>query len=261
MSLSHAVSRSNQLTQRSIGLWTIALALTAGALSTVLTGCRFGNHTSTSDGNSDGVSGFYNSAPERLQFCVSSPDEHCADAATTQVPSLIANEMTDPLRFLVADFNTGEAYIASATSNDSLIPVWLKSDRTNLFYIDQFTTVALWRNDRCVRRMYLDEEGSLAPGASLPVPGSSATTRGRVNLRITVTSRIEDNYSQGCAQTLQAMKSCYLDVTACGGGSADANATLQDAVRDVFEPYIQARVMTAADIPNVTRLTYEIQYQ
>lgn len=239
--------------------WTLIAGATL--LAFALGGCRFGNRVVTSDASADPISGFYGTSPQTLKFCASHPETRCIDMPTNQVPTLISAQMSNPVALIVQDAGTGDAALTAYNGGRSALPVWLGADNATLYFASSYSPRPLWKDSSCMSRMYLEEEGAIVPGESLPVPGSSRSTNGRITLRVRVTEAFIDSTDGSCRIVLQAMANCYQDVNQCGGLSAADNAAYRAQAVSVFDPYVQAGAMTAADIANGTSLAYEIQYQ
>jgi hypothetical protein len=254
------------VSDKSIGLWTLVVAFVLGSLMTVISGCRFGNHSSSDDGDaeSDPVSGFYGTSPQTLKFCTTqSAGTVCGNVATNQVPELIAEEMSDPVALILQDGGTGNAYFTAYNGGgQTALPVWVGEDNTTLKFVGSFNPSTLWPGTNCVSRMYLEEEGQVMPGEAADVPGYTSKTRGRVQLQVRITE-VFDDYLAGnsCVAALQAMSDCYQNSAQCGGADSSANENRHEYVQSIFEPYIQAHAMTAADIATTANISYEIQYQ
>ncbi|MGK5085164.1 hypothetical protein WDW37_17895 [Bdellovibrionota bacterium FG-1] len=258
----NTVVRSVQLSQRSMGAWAIATAFVTGALLTVLSGCKLGNNIAAPTSSpTDPVTGFYGTQPQTLTFCASHPATECNSVATNQIPQLIATEMTNPVAFILADATTGQAEIVDYTLGKTALPIWMDTDNTTLSLVENFAPNPIWQDGKCTMRLYLEEEGTLVPGESKPVPNTTRFTMGRITLTIRVTQVFENASVGACQTTLQAMSNCYQDISQCGGADAAANKALQTEVQNIFETYIQAKVITAAEIATATNIAYEIQYQ
>jgi hypothetical protein len=247
----------------------IALWFTVGSTVAVAGGCRVGNYSSHNDtASGDPVTGYYDAAPQRLQFCAStsgaSGDTRCADASTTEIPAFLSESLTHPLTLLLRDAASGEAILTAApvvSNTPPQLPVWVRSDNTTLDFVGSTPAQILWLDSQCTTRIYLDMEGSIVRGAGRPVPG---TTSGRTVGSLKLTAQVIrsfDSSDGSCATELQAMSACYQNVNHCGGTSGADNQAGQARVQSIFEQYIQAGVMTGSDIADVTALGYEVHYQ
>lgn len=241
---------------------------TLGAMVVVITvaagGCRIGNYSSKSNSGSsdaDPVTGYYDATPQSLQFCAAATTTQCMPASTTQIPSFIGDNITNPLALILNDSTSGEALMTAAVGGETAIPIWVGTDNTELYYANNTSPQIVWLDSKCTTQLYLEEEGSIVRGAGHYVQGTkNGRTVGSLTLMVQVI-RTFDGAGGACAPELQAMSTCYQNINQCGGATSAENQARQDHVRDLFETYIQAGTMTAADIPNVTAVAYEIHYQ
>ena len=80
---------------------------------------------------------------------------------------------------------------------------------------------------------------------------------GRIELNAIVVSEFKGT----CGPTFIEMQNCYLDINQCGGATPDVNETAQGIVRDLFDAYIQAGVMTSTDISKIKSVSFQVLYQ
>ena len=95
------------------------------------------------------------------------------------------------------------------------------------------------------------------PGPANTVAGSSRKTSGRIQLKVQVIEAFEGT----CGPTLQSMSDCYQDATLCGEATTAENLQLQTQIQEMFNPYIDAHAMSASDIPSLSNIAYEVQYE
>jgi hypothetical protein len=242
--------------------YSIALVSTVAAVTLIAGGCRIGNYSSkSSSAESDAVTGYYDAIPQSLQFCASAGTTQCVTSSTTQIPAFISDNVTNPLALILQDEATGEALMTAAVGGQTAIPIWVGTDNIELFYANNTSPQALWLDSSCTTKTYLEEEGAIVRAAGHHVEGTnSGWTVGSLTLSVQVIQSFE-GVNGSCQSELQAMSTCYQDINQCGSSSSATNEARQDRVREVFETYIQAGAMTAADIPNVTGVGYEVHYQ
>lgn len=236
------------------------LASLAWAMATVLTGCRFGNYTSPSP-TPDATTGFYDANPQSLQFCGNGTASTCVQASTSQIPSFITAEITNPVALIVQDASTGDAILTDASGQgQTSLPIWVSSDNVTLYYANSSSPTTLWNDPTCTTTTYLQENGTIVPGAGHPIAGGTGQTVGSITLKVQVIQTF-DGTNGSCGPELQAMSNCYQNVTQCGGADAGTNQQLQAQVQSIFSAFIGAGAMAASDIPNMTNVSYEVLYQ
>ncbi len=238
---------------RSSYLYVGLLSFIASWAISTMTGCRFGNHVESS-APSDTISGYYDAQAQSLTFCASHGTTNCQAAATNLVPALIAEELTNPTVLIVTDKVSGSAYFTSNARTS--LPVTVDIANKTLRFLGYTGAETLWLDDVCTSRTYLEESGSIQPAPANPVAGTGALTRGKIQLKVQVITTFDGT----CGPSLQQMSDCYQDRTTCGGSNDGENRVLQSHVQNIFETYIQANVMSANDIPSMTSVAYEIQY-
>ena len=224
------------------------LALVA---SWALSGCYFGNRTVNQPVQGDGVTGYYETQPQSLQYCASAPSEKCVSAPTNQIPSDYTSIFTNPVLLELQDAASGQAGIFPypTPTNASGIGVTIGANQT--FGTNQTASGTLWDDPACTR-----EDDQLVDGSFTKTngPWTSNTPEIAKSGRIQLTLAYTITLSGTCTASLQAMANCYNDSTQCGSHS-------QSDVQSLFGPYIAAGAMAATDIPNLTALAYEMSYQ
>jgi len=201
-------------------------------------------------------SGYYRSSPQTLNFCAVHGSTDCAAAPINQIPSLVANVMTNPVALISRDEASGEAYLAASDESGYALPVTVDASTSKLSFVGQTSPATLWNDDACTTRLYVDEAGSFEKSSSAGTMGGKPLS-GSLAVTLSLTRTLDGD----CSASLQAMKSCYENEAQCGGTDSADNASLHAGVADFFDPYLQAGVLNAADIPSLTVLAYEIQYQ
>jgi hypothetical protein len=230
-------------------------------LAATQSGCRVGNNTVTTDNNPDKISGYYDTVPQSLMFCATpAGNTSCKNVATNLVPSMISAEMTQPTALIVQDLDTGDAVFTAPRGGKTALPIWVQPDKT-LYYANSSSEDILWKDPACTSKLYLEEDGAIMAGPANPVAGSTRATSGRVQLRVRVTEIFQEIHPGACGSTLTLMSNCYQDVTQCGGADSGSNQQLQTQVQTMFNSYIQAGAISASDIPNLSNISYEVQYQ
>ncbi|OFZ83865.1 MAG: hypothetical protein A2603_09055 [Bdellovibrionales bacterium RIFOXYD1_FULL_55_31] len=234
----------------------LVCGMAAVILSWAVTGCRLGNYTEKSA--PDTISGFYETQPQKLEFTVhlAQGTTNTVEAATNLIPADITNLnfiMTNPVRFQIAK-NKTDAIIAAAVED---IGYGVSIDSEFKLTFPQRSAKHDWmdQNFDCIESIWLDAPngGKLTkmPEYPITVAGSSMTARGRLSIFYRVNIEFK---GPGCPDLRQAMFDCYNE-------SHDCDATYQKEMKDKFEPYIHANVMTAEDILFVENMGYEVTYE
>lgn len=227
-------------------------------LSWALSGCRLGNHVEEGPTPPPSLTGYYETAPQQLTFCTTlKPDANtvCNEVSVNLVPGLISSVMGNPIAFQIMNDETGEARFFYPFGSGYTMPVYVNKDTKELSYIGSTQTEVLWIDPACTTQLYLEEKGMVNTGASNTVQG--LTTVGRIALDIKVYS----TYEGTCDDSLLDMENCFFDSNQCGGADATENGVLQTAVQNMYNPYIQAGVIKAEDISNISSLGYTVSYK
>ena len=233
----------------------------SGALAVVLswamTGCRFGNKVERSEtAVDDGFTGYYQTRPQSLRFCVTDEtDTQCASAQTNLVPPTVSNVVSNPVALLLEEGGGGNALLFDPYGNGSALPVFVDTATGALSYIGYTAEEILWEDAACTTTLYVEEEGQsvqdfLGDILGLPV-------RGRISLNVSIFS----TYDGDCTADLNVISDCYQDSKDCGGADDEENSMLQLVVQQVFSPYIDAGVLTPGTIPEILSLGYEVSYE
>jgi hypothetical protein len=231
------------------------LLLLFAALSGTLSGCRFGNRVEEAV-RPRGYSGYYRTAPQTLTFCSIHSSTDCAQAPVNQIPSLIANVMTNPIALISRDDTGSSAYLAASDESGFALPTLVDVASSSLSYVGQTSPVALWDDPACTTRLYVDEAGSFTQSTSAGTLAGKPLS-GTLAITLSITRTIDGN----CTASLTAMKSCYENESQCGGADSAENANLHEAVVAFFDPFIQAGVLPAANLTQASVLAYEVRYE
>jgi hypothetical protein len=241
-----------------------ALAAIA-ALLFAATGCRLGNAV-TGGAVSDGMTGYYDSAPQKLTFCATvSSTETCADAPAIQVPAQITSQITaslpNPVAFLLSDPTNDSGVLLSPTGTGLELPMEIDPTSLTLGILGPVTSGPAFLDEGCQQEIYLQGDGQIVkgPGDVEPNPnGGTLQTLGRITLDVKVSYTISGTT---CTASLQNLANCYANAADCGGTSSDQNSATQAQYQALFNPYVTANVLTAAGIANLSAFGYEIRYQ
>jgi hypothetical protein len=227
--------------------------LTMGTLAVVaswaLSGCRFGNREVDQAQSSDGVTGYYETQPQTMNYCAAIPAETCKSVSTNQIPADFSSILTNPVALLLQDASTGKSILFPPSDGTYGIPIFANTDQT-LSVLRSSSPSTTWDDSACTRT---DEEliqGAFARNNGPFTSGSKLPLSGRISLDITYTI----TFAGSCGPSMQAMADCYADASKCGTHQQSEASTL-------FAPYVNAGSLGTADLSKVTTLGYEISYQ
>jgi hypothetical protein len=235
------------------------LPLGLGICLGLLPGCRLGNRVEIVE-DPDKTSGYYLLQPEKLRFCSTVDNTDCKESPISSVPRFVGQVLTDPVALIMTDLASGAAALTSPTGDGrTSLPIQVLKD--NSLYLSSMTRPEiLWRDEKCTSRLYVEMTGKITAETSALVTlstGKKVQPKGRILLKLTLVEAFEGD----CESTLQELRNCYLDVNQCGEGSSSANQTAQNSVKALFNPYIEAKVLTDSEIPTLSNLAYEVSYE
>ena len=240
------------------------------ALAITLSGCRIGNHE-TAAPNSDPYSGYYGTAPQAMKLYAtytpqntSTPQTTSESVSPSQTPEELATFFTDPLAFKVNTSTNTSAFIITPANPNSGLSVTFSATDQSFSLSGSFQPSTLWSDPNCTIEDFLDFNGNLAPLGSTPNPMNAMGTSFTLLGRITMDVRLEKKFLPDlitCSASLQAMYSCYQNVSNCMGSSLSDQQMNLLIVQSLFDPFIQAGAMSASDIPFTTSVAYEVTYQ
>lgn len=245
------------------------VALAASWVVTTLSGCRFGNHVEKSPRAEDPITGYYATQPQSLKYChhsITEKDSICSDVATNYIPDDIALVMSNPVA-LVLD-SSSEALAIIPYYN---IPM---RDENLMFTIDIASDGSLGStrsgvldpnifDSTCEPTLSFEEFGKYTQKTGITVPTFTQSIKGR----LAITYEVTKSYGKDCSNALQIMALCYDDPTKCGGAGKTQNeidgnnAYLNAYVKDLFAPYLDAKVMSVDDIATTKALSYKVSYE
>ena len=161
---------------------------------------------------------------------------------------------------ITSDEQDAEIFNPLSNTNEITIPFTYGS--TSFDVTGELSSGTLWDSSSCTLTELLEIQGAFqglgTTASTIDIDGYDLPLTGRLPMTIQVEYRIEGTT---CSTSLQEMYSCYQNVSNCMGSSASDQSTNQQTVINLFDPFIQAGAMGASDIPNVTDLAQEMQYQ
>jgi hypothetical protein len=232
--------------------------LSAAVLAASLSGCRFGNYVAdqkTSAATADPISGYYETEASALAFCAVGTATNCVSAALTEIPSLVKAVVTNPVILYLTDASTGEGYLVASDGSDYSLPTSFSS--TSLIsYSGSTSADTLWDDAACTTSIHIEESGSISKTASASETSTGLPLSGSVSLTLSFIQSFDGD----CSPSLTAMKACLEDPAQCGGATSEEDAQYQEAVQNFFAPYVNSGAMTAADIPTLSSIAYEVTF-
>jgi len=229
-----------------------------GALALILSwftsGCRVGNQV-VEQPDPDQYSGYYTTQPQSLTFYVTTSNTEQRAAPVKHVPPLISEIMTNPVALIMLNLDSGRAVLTPDGKRG--LPIFLDPDNS-FSYSALYPEDTYWRDPECQSRLELTQLGMVTknPGVASP-PGNKHALSGSIHLKVQVVTQFSGN----CGPTFQVIADCYSDSSLCGGTHAAQNQQVQADIAAIFDPMIQAKVITVADIPNIRNYAYEVVYE
>ncbi|MDR3607274.1 MAG: hypothetical protein P4M08_07835 [Oligoflexia bacterium] len=230
----------------------------------------------------DTVSGLYATQPvsvvysETLRNTLSQQD-----GSVSALPDLVANIFTNPVAIGLSAPGSNSGYLASPYPSSSgtgnlEIPITYSAIAKSISAsATPGSATDAWGTDSsCLLQTFITITGNLDPlgttASTISIQGASVSLNGRFSGKVTVSLLIADmTDALTCATALQKISACYGNLTDCDStsGSAVDNQTIQAGYQAYFGPWVDAQVLTAAEIAQLTpdlengSLSYEIQYQ
>lgn len=235
-----------------------SLGIRMGALCVplLLSSCRFGNHVEQAPVSVDSVSGYYSTSIQGVKLHVDANTLRHADGDLNKVPGGWANILPDPTALIVTNRDKNIAYLVNPNNSNNSFPVYFNSER-KLGITSNPAASTLWTDPNCQTQVTLSLDGSYSQSSGLGTSASGLKLSGRIGLNIQMIRTITGD----CAATMATLGACYQDAQQCGGSNATENQNWQKSVQTLFNPYIQAGAMTAAEIPSVRGVSYELTYE
>jgi len=224
-----------------------------------MTACRVGNNVTQAPAapNPDTISGYYETQPQTLHFCVTiNGESQCKPAAINLIPSALTSVFTDPVILLMDNLNTGSANFVDSDTATNALPIGV--DGTKLSLAGKGSSPSsFFGSQKCYSQLYVSEEGSFDQSQISSRTINGHPMSGRIQLDVQVIESIEGD----CVGLLQSAGACALDALQCGGATTAENNSIQEEVLYRFKPYLDSGAMTVNDIANVSMLAYEVTYQ
>ena len=236
-------------------------ALVMLVVSSLLSGCRFGNHEVDAAQTDDGVSGNYTMAPTSLRYCVTIGTEHCVQLPVAQIPVELSSVFANPVRAQLTDPVQGKVYFFDPQGSGQALGIFeengvIQGDGGRIYN-------PAWGDPLCEELDQIHVTGTIVRGAAQVV--NKLKTVGKVTLDYVNTI----SFRGTCQSTLDAMVACYNRASKCGADSAVHNGQLQATVQTEFNTYIDAGLIPlnsdgtlhTADVDTLTEMAWEARYE
>lgn len=228
-------------------------------LSWATTGCRLGNHVE-SQSNPDTLTGYYEMAPQSLEFCANTSATQCKPAPSTEIPAIFSEVYSNPVALIMMDLASGAARIYSLTVEDAAIDILVQPNKT-LSFMGASRTSGFYDSVECTTQITVNETGRLNLEEGPFTTGFPKHLSGRIQLEVMAVQK----FTGDCNASMTAAYECYTDPDAalekCMGSTLKDRQAAREYLEEFFGPYIKAEAMRIEDIPLLTSLAYTIQYQ
>lgn len=238
-----------------------SIALLSLSLFGATPSCRWGNRILNA--TTDNPSGYYETEAQNLEFCASLKNgaTPCATVSATDLPSLVRDRVTNPVRFVVLDSATGSAVFAHYNQDNLQLPVQMSSNEALVTLASTGEDMLMWDagctsfsqislNGKYLRYLKINENGPLG----YPVTG-------RVEANISVVDALNSTTPGACDTSLTQAAACLSDVNQCQGANPAQNTAKQQFLQSIFDPYLNAGVISLNDLPNVEAMGYEVRFE
>lgn len=216
-------------------------------ISSVLTGCRFGNHVSEPEPTPPGVNGFYRTEAQSLSLCAQTENSDCVAAPVNQIPKMVTDIFTNPVIFQTTSTEEAAIYNSSGTIG---FPVFFDS-AYNLGLSGSTSPQTLWYDANCKSHLYIAETGKLNRFNEFQSFGIYSIS-GRMDMTFEAEEAFEGT---NCETELDAMHLCYENIANCPAGQAD-----YDYVREKFELFVNNGIVTPATFKDLLSIYYAATY-
>jgi hypothetical protein len=224
----------------------------------VSSGCRFGNRIENAP-QTDPISAFYETEPTDISYCATvSGSTQCQSGLNLAVPDEIGQAMSNPVLLYVYDLTIGLYQFIPTTGLNYAWPVYAQTDGTLQGY-EAPHPVPYLNSPTCKITKSFEQSGRWEKS-------NGPWTSGKQNQfppsgRILINYQRIISFEQDCGAAMQQSLNCYNDFNACGESTLIKNQEKQIEIRGMFNPYIQAGVMTIPNISNISAIGYEVSYR
>lgn len=249
--------------------WSGAIALLLGW---ALTGCigdiRLGNHVERGP-NADEVTGYYETEAQSVTFCAELSELDCVPGKVSSIPKATTERLTNPLALKLLDYKTREAALYNPdVASPAYYPVFAENEG-KIHQSGSYQKHILWLDEQdCTSQESLVVDGTIHKNQGPYHSGTTHPLSGRLELKV----QLIRNFSGECTSALTKAIQCRNDAGKCRQEPADfpagydpalyvPNQDMQRFYADLFAPYIDAGLITEAQIPSLKTIAYEVRYK
>lgn len=216
-----------------------------------LGGCRVGTKTVTTYQGYDLLSGYYANEPRAYKVTVQIQGEaspRIQSISPNQMPPVVTDVMTNPVMVYFEDPINGIASLRNPAQTSTGFQVNLDPNTQ----IISSTLQSSLQGPNCVLVQSVSRSGNLA---QYPTPTllNTYSTRGALNLDYTI-SEVFQGTNTDCSAWLQILATCYANATTC-------DATTSSSVHFIFDPFLNAGIITAADLTKVQSTSFTASFR
>lgn len=182
--------------------------------------------------------GLYMTTPRDLRLCAEHHASRCDMADVSKIPDYVKGVMTNPVGLHTED-SYGPGYFRSVIDPSRMLPI-VVGPTGELSYEGVVQERPLLHDPACILRKELLEVGTL----------TKAETVARVSLVI----RVKGQLVGDCAQSLIAITQCYANGELCA-------VPLSEDIRETFDPFIEAGIVTLDELLELTSFSFQASYQ
>lgn len=217
--------------------------------------CRFGNHV---EYPREPWAGVYEMAPKEVllgaTFKNGSTDAMTGTAA--DIPTYLAVSLTNPVYLFIDAKQPTSGALTDPKGNGKYAFPLLLDEQGKMNFRNPLQPNPVWFSD-CEENLEFHVDGSVNKDAGPLTTGAGYDIRGRIGLHVIA----QDTFTGSCTASLQAAAACLGSLTQCNGGPAGSAQNNQDYVRSIFGVHLDAHLIQASDLPNLTSVVHEITYE
>jgi hypothetical protein len=237
------------------------LARCAGALvctlfcASALSACEFGNKSTTTLTGYDTISGFYSSLPQSVSFRakIGTEAERNVPSTVLHIPAFIKAVMANPTMLYFDDPIGGTGSLRSHLDSEVGFATRIQ-DKAGTFGL---SNTAYAEVSGCRFQQDIVHSGTFSQSATTTVV-SDVKVRGQMSIDYALTySLIGDDAD--CDNMRAAFLSCYTNDIGCSTNTG--SIFYKPFIQLVFDPLIEAGVMTVSEIGSARLVSYRVVYE
>lgn len=224
-------------------------------LPSLLSGCEFGNHSETTLSGYDVISGYYSTLPQSIAFRaqVGLGAPRTKSGLVAEIPDFLKTVMDNPTMLYFDDPLKGWGSIRSRVDTSLGIPTTIDLGATTFAE----STSAYAEVAGCQLTQDIVHSGGFSQLPSTQVI-SGVTVRGTLSLDYALDYTLI-GMDVDCDPMRDQMKDCYANGLNCA--TDPASIFYQPFLQEVFDPYVNAGLMTADEIATVRSVGYTAVYR